>query len=132
MSTRSTIWIKKDEDKYDGIYCHFDGYLDGVGKTLIENYTDINKVIALIELGAISSLGKSIECPEKHSLNNPIKGYTVAYFRDDKEESEICIYKDKSLNEIENDYSEEYNYIFDNNKWYYFKVNSRDMKEVVI
>lgn len=132
MSTRSTIWIKKDEDKYDGIYCHFDGYLDGVGKTLIENYTDINKVMALIELGAISSLGKSIECPENHSFDNPIKGYTVAYFRDRKEEPEIDLYKDKSLNEIEKDYSEEYNYIFDNNKWYYFKVNPRDMKEVVI
>lgn len=131
MSTRSTIWIKKDEDKYDGIYCHFDGYLKGVGKTLIENYTDINKVIALIELGAISYLEKSIECPANHSFDSPVDGYTVAYFRDRKE-PDIVIYKDKSLYEIKKDYREEYNYIFDNNKWYYFEVNPRYMKEVIV
>lgn len=131
MSTRSTIWIKNNEDKYDGIYCHFDGYLDGVGKTLVENYTTFEEVRALIALGAISYLEKSIECPANHSFDSPVDGYTVAYFRDRKEPY-IVIYKNKSLNEIKKNYREEYNYIFDKNKWYYFKVNPEDMTEVVV
>lgn len=38
MSTRSAIIRKTEDGSYEGIYCHFDGYLAGVGKTLQEHY----------------------------------------------------------------------------------------------
>ena len=39
MSTRSYIGIKlPKEDTIKGIYVHSDGYIMGVGKTLVENY----------------------------------------------------------------------------------------------
>ncbi len=34
MSTRCLIGRKVDNNKVEYIYCHHDGYLDGVGETL--------------------------------------------------------------------------------------------------
>jgi hypothetical protein len=59
MSTRSRIAIEKESGIVNSIYCHFDGYISGVGKTLFNHY-DKEKLQKLIELGDISSLGESI------------------------------------------------------------------------
>jgi hypothetical protein len=56
MSTRSRIAIENQDGSVTSIYCHFDGYTDGVGKMLEKWYTTQAKVEALIELGNISSL----------------------------------------------------------------------------
>jgi hypothetical protein len=68
MSTRSRIAIETESGTVKSIYCHFDGYVSGVGKTLFNHY-DREKLEKLIELGDISSLGESTE-------------NTVAYWRD--------------------------------------------------
>ena len=58
MSTRSRIAIENQDGTVQSIYCHFDGYIDGVGKTLFNHY-DREKLEKLIVLGDISSLGES-------------------------------------------------------------------------
>jgi len=68
MATRSRIAIENQDGTVQSIYCHFDGYVDGVGKRLFNHY-DREKLKKLIELGDISSLGESTE-------------NTVAYARD--------------------------------------------------
>ena len=68
MATRSRIAIENQDGTVQSIYCHFDGYIDGVGTTLFTHY-DREKLKSLIELGDISSLGESTE-------------NTVAYARD--------------------------------------------------
>jgi hypothetical protein len=50
----------KTKTGYAGIYCHSDGYETGVGATLNEYYQDEKKVAALIALGDLSYLGKSV------------------------------------------------------------------------
>ena len=61
MSTRSSITIKAD-GAYRSVYCHFDGYIeDGVGQMLLEHYNTEAKVLALLEVGDIRTLGPSIE-----------------------------------------------------------------------
>lgn len=56
MSTRCLIGLKNDKGvKY--IYCHNDGYLEGVGYTLKAHYKDKAAVEALLGLGDISALG---------------------------------------------------------------------------
>jgi hypothetical protein len=60
MSTRSYITIKLDNGKYKGIYCHSDGYPDGVGQCLFNNYQEQEKVEELIALGDISYIGENI------------------------------------------------------------------------
>ena len=58
MATRSYIGIhNSDTDTVDYIYCHFDGYLDHVGRILVNYYTDPARVRQLIALGSISSIG---------------------------------------------------------------------------
>jgi hypothetical protein len=80
MATRSRIAIENENGSVKSIYCHFDGYLSGVGKTLFNHY-DKEKLEKLIELGDISSLEDS---PES----------TVAYCRDRGEDLNITTFSD--------------------------------------
>jgi hypothetical protein len=82
MATRSRIGLKLDDGKIKQVYCHWDGYVEGVGLTLVENYNTIDKVEELINLGDISSLGFKISTDEPHTFDNPVNGVTVAYSRD--------------------------------------------------
>lgn len=69
MATRSNIGILETDGSVNYIYCHWDGYPEGVGKTLTENYTTTEMVEALLSLGDISTLGEDLDL-------------TVAYHRD--------------------------------------------------
>ena len=60
MSTRSIIAATTD-GVTRSIYCHSDGYLEGVGATLLRSYTDGAKIDALLALGDISVLGEIAE-----------------------------------------------------------------------
>jgi hypothetical protein len=53
-------------DKIKSIYCHWDGYLDGVGNTLLKHY-DSAKANNLVALGDMSSLRADIG--EKHAFS---------------------------------------------------------------
>ena len=44
MSTRSNIAIETKDGKIKAVYCHSDGYIKGVGKTLINNYKNYDDV----------------------------------------------------------------------------------------
>jgi hypothetical protein len=83
-STRSFVGIEDNSGKIKYIYVHYDGYLKGLGKTLLDHYADEKKIKKMISLGDASSIGKELE-PEKgqeHTFNNPIKGVSVFYKRD--------------------------------------------------
>ena len=69
MATRSRIAIENQDGTVTSIYCHWDGNTEHNGKILDEAYNTANKLNALIALGDISSLERSIED-------------TVAYHRD--------------------------------------------------
>jgi hypothetical protein len=70
-------------DKCKSIYVHWDGYLSGVGKTLLGHY-DSAKANHLVALGDVSSLGRNVEIPEgiEHSFERPAEGITTFYGRD--------------------------------------------------
>ena len=68
MATRSRIAIENEDGSVKSIYCHFDGYLSGVGKTLFNHY-DKEKLEKLIELGDISSLEDSTESTVAYHRN---------------------------------------------------------------
>jgi len=82
MAIRSRIAIENQDGTVQSIYCHWDGYVNGVGKTLFEHY-DREKLKSLIELGDISSLGILLEPTDpNHTFENPQQGVTIAYCRD--------------------------------------------------
>lgn len=60
MSTRSFIAIKT-VDGVEAVYCHSDGYLEGVGRTLALHYATEPEAVMLLAMGDVSVLGPTIE-----------------------------------------------------------------------
>ena len=123
MSTNATITvIDKANDKAITIYSHWDGYPEGVGQTLKDHYSTLDQALALVALGAVSSLGKSIDNPDGHSFNAPAEDCTVFYGRDRGEDDVACdvqsISSFKTRNVKDSKWGrQEYNYVFDNGIW---------------
>ena len=89
MSTRSRIGLEYTDQIIEHIYCHFDGYIAGVGKTLYENYKDTDTIRKLIKLGSLSALGPIIgKAWDFNDRNFPDQ--CKAYHRDRNEEWEFC------------------------------------------
>jgi len=80
MATRSTIAIRTPEGTIRSIYCHWDGYPDGVGATLNVHYNDPTKIAELISLGDLSSL--DIEIGTFNDFGNRTEGVCLFYGRD--------------------------------------------------
>jgi len=101
MSTRSRIGIEHSDGKITSVYCHHDGYLSDVGKTLYNHYNTEDRILELLTHGDMSSLGDTIESCEFYG--NPadaaLTHYTESQFRE---------------------YAEEYNYLFRNGEWFWF------------
>lgn len=96
MSTRCRIGIEQPDGKIKSIYCHHDGYYEGVGTVLQKYYDTPEKINELMKLGDISGLGKRYDqemseldwrrsdeklTPEQKKKLEQIRGfsYTVAY-----------------------------------------------------
>ena len=95
MSTRSYIAKKQPDETFKAVYCHFDGYPEGVGQTLVDSFTDENKVDKLLKLGSLSYLRDDIET-QNNFKTFPIRGneielkdVTMAYHRDRGDDLEI-------------------------------------------
>ena len=111
MSTRSRIAIENESGIVNSIYCHFDGYISGVGKTLFNHY-DKEKLQKLIELGDISSLGES-------TID------TVAYCRDRGEDLHSTSYLNvEGLFELGFESGEEYVYCLNREGIWIFKEDT--------
>lgn len=120
MGTRSRVGVMHG-DKCKSIYIHWDGYLDGVGKTLFQHY-DSAKANHLVALGDVSSLDRNVEIPEgmEHSFQVPLDGITIFYGRDRKENG--CEFSvDHTFEEFMErvaDSCAEYYYIMRDGVWY--------------
>ena len=111
MATRSRIATKR-EDGYESIYCHWDGYPEGVGATLKEHYTDQVKIDELIALADLSSLGETTT--EEH---------TTSYNRWRNEGTTSK--KHKTLEEVKKwakDQWVEYLYVWNGTEWETYEV----------
>ena len=107
MSTRSFIGKLNSDCSITGVYCHFDGYPDGVGLTLQEHYRGAAEVDALLALGDISELYSTLE-------------NTVAYHRDRGDElSHPRVYADveELVKSSFSDLGAEWAYVFHYDGW---------------
>ena len=59
MATRSTIAMSVAEG-IRAVYCHWDGYEEGVGATLKSHWSTPEALITLLDNGDLSSLGASL------------------------------------------------------------------------
>jgi hypothetical protein len=58
MGTRSTIALEFADGTVEQIYCHWDGYLSGVGAELQSDYMDPFSLRELIDAGDTSTIGE--------------------------------------------------------------------------
>jgi hypothetical protein len=115
MATRSNIAMKTKEGKIVSVYCHWDGYVANNGKILLENYTDIDKIEALVALGSISSLGEQIgEQQDFDDRSTQKDNWTLFYTRDRGEELSIQEYDDIPSWIAD---MEEYAYLWNGQEW---------------
>jgi len=111
MSTHSYIGIQNDEGTIHAIYCHYDGYLEGVGADLLRHWSDPEALQKLIDLGDISSLGWKLD-----------EG-TVAYGRD-RGESDCGARGFSDLEELRFE-AMEYSYVLTPAGWVYSNNGER-------
>ena len=121
MSTRSNIAIaNKDGKTSQMVYCHWDGYPEGVGRTLLNYYQDVKKIKALLKEGDISSLDMGIGTSTSYGINDgPYEQttYQTVFYRRDRGEKGCKARRvegqDESILE------QEYLYIWKDGKWFY-------------
>ena len=61
MATRSRIGFETASGAVMHIYCHFDGYVNGVGKALIVDHNDVNKAYSLVKGGNCSTICDQVQ-----------------------------------------------------------------------
>ena len=71
MSTRSMVAFDNTSEVVS-MRVHFDGYLSGVGHTLLHDYTTVDKVEDLMECGYVSSLETEIEYMQNNPSDRPV------------------------------------------------------------
>jgi hypothetical protein len=115
MATRSNIAMKTQDGKIVSVYCHWDGYVANNGRILLENYTDIDKIEALVALGSISSLGTVIgEQQDFDDRSTQKDEWTLFYSRDRGEQLSIQEYDDIPSWVLD---MEEYAYLWNGKEW---------------
>lgn len=83
MGTRSNIIVQSaDGTRYRRIYVHWDGYIEGVGRTLFDHYNSQDRADSLVALGDISSLDERNDGAPGHDFESRVEGQTVYYGRD--------------------------------------------------
>lgn len=118
MSTRSVVGIN-DNGTIRSVYVHHDGYLDGVGLCLLENYKDAATVRKLIELGDMSVLGSTIEDCETYVS------------RGEDLNIDECEDVDNFVYEL-GDHGDEYRYLFDTatSTWFYLCEDQETLRKL--
>jgi hypothetical protein len=133
------VTIPKDT-LYMGVYHHWDGYLSGVGKTLLETYTDYDTILNLLCMGDLSTINGGVTSYQGWRNENvaPLfitKDTKVKHWKWDAKsqcskvtEHKIC--DSKGNLKPKDAVREEYAYLFDGEKWWtsYFKYNEKTDK----
>ena len=119
MATRSIISIKNDDSTYTSVYCHTDGYPEGVGHTLKEFYKDEDRIRELFSYGNMSSLDELISESERALDETYLDNVTVFFGRDrgETDQEAVIVPNKKALKELATDMGCEYIYIFNRGGW---------------
>jgi hypothetical protein len=127
MSTRSRIGVMLDDGSIKQVYCHWDGYVEGVGLTLIENYDSLDKAKELINLGDISSLGYKISTDLPHTFDYSVNGVTVFYGRDrgDAGTQPLILSMDEWMSVAFSSYIDFY-YLFTGGQWWVYDFSEQN------
>jgi hypothetical protein len=133
------VTIPQDAE-YIGVYHHWDGYITGVGKTLLESYTDYGTILNLLIMGDISTINGGVisyqgwrnEDTPPQFINKSTKfGHWI--WNEEKQCGEV---KKFEMCNAEGELDpkaavcEEYAYLFDGKKWWvsYYTYDNNDKR----
>ena len=125
MSTNSAIGVVIN-GKIKAVYAHWDGDVNGVGKTLVEHYNQ-EKTEQLVALGYLSVLGKNIGT--KHPFGQYDKNVCTFYGRDRGEEDVDAKLFD-TAEEFLDYFGGEYWYLLGTDGIWYFSEGDMNWKPV--
>lgn len=105
--------------QYIAVYCHWDGYLEGVGAELKEHYNTYEKALNLVLGGSISS------------INNGNVMYYTTRKGEDWDYLKPIPFKTLAQIKKSGDYSWcEYFYVFDNGEWKYSYCSMKSYRKL--
>lgn len=131
MATRGTIAVVHGDGTVSQVYCHWDNYLGGTGRTLVEHYRSLEQAEYLVSLGNISVLGPLIEpTSDSHTFGHPDVDVTVYYGRDRGETDCEPEHYSSVKNYLDSRSSEEYNYLYQSGSWFYVRERDNNFKLV--
>jgi hypothetical protein len=118
MATRSFIArFNPETDMYESIYCHWDGYPQGVGVTLRDNYSYGDSPAVLISFGDISSLRDTLFETQKEAYK--LRG-------DSDVDAKIFRFMSEMIEYYRN-MSCEYGYIFRDGTWTCYALDPQEI-----
>jgi len=120
MSTRCRIAYRRPDNTVVSIYCHHDGYPDGVGQMLKDFYTDSDIIEQLMALGDLSSLGEKPVSDPKAWTDHTIDTTKCVAYKDRGENTPAQVHTGlkEYLNDLKDGLQEEYNYLFYRGIWH--------------
>ena len=132
MATRSRIGLMLEDGTVKHSYCHFDGYPNGVGHTLVENYSEIEKVEELLSFGDMSFLAPKVTPDGIHNFNTPEKDVTVFYGRDRAEtDVDSVITSMDEYHSVKYSSCIDYKYLFSGGHWFVYENYDKTGWELV-
>ena len=132
MATRSRIGLMLEDGTIKHSYCHFDGYPHGVGHTLLEHYSDIEKVKELLSFGDMSFLAPKVTPDGIHNFNTYEQDVTVFYGRDRGEEGiDAQVTSIDEFHTNSNSSFTEFLYLFTGGNWWVYDNLEKNGWELV-
>jgi hypothetical protein len=132
MATRSLIGLLLDDGRVKYISCHYDGYPEGVGSTLVFDYKIENKIKELLSHGDLSVLETNIHPADEHDFDNPEKGVCVVYGRDRGEEGiDAQVTSIDEFHTNSNSSFTEFLYLFTGGNWWVYDNLEKNGWELV-
>ena len=122
MGTRAMIGIY-EENKVAASYCHWDGYIEGVGRTLFESYNSQFDAEIVAKGGYLSSLSDDYV----ESKTNANVWYQTSLVHQYESVQHF-------MDQAANDSGAEYLYLWDGEAWFVYSVygNPKAFEEVEI
>lgn len=126
MGTTAYIIYEKALNHFEYIYVHNDGNIDHTGKMLRQHYATPERVQELMDLGDLSIIEPSTDCPPGHTFENKMPGHCVAYGRDRGDPN--C--EAEAVSQISEFRCNSIDYMYIYNEQQGWRVLSRDMKRL--
>jgi hypothetical protein len=115
MGTPSMIGVVNEDGSVTATYCHYDGYLEGVGRTLVNHYNSAIEAISVSLVGYFSALEPNIHNSIANSVHKNEK--PVVY-------DSVKVYMKCGYNHASADYL----YLFDGEAWFYATRTKADRR----